>query len=318
MKIKEGDIFIAKLERDFFGAFKVLQIGKLSITEDDDLLMVAVFDFVSKEKPKLKELEDAKILFQEKLNQSYWNIRFISSDEKYNNLKSYEYLGNLPSSEFEKNIDFELGDNGKYDIGLSGDMHPNHTNQAFLEWRWRNEREDYDKEIAERNEASRIAREAYRRRAMKPKKMLDDQQFWEVIDKIDWKKEEDEERMQPAIDFLSKLKVAEIKQFQENLTFKLFQLDTKEHAKNIGEESYVNEETHFSVDYFLYVRCCVLANGKAFFEDALSNPKEMPKDLDFEALLYIAEEAYEKRINKELDYETGCDYETYSNIKGWE
>jgi len=34
-------------------------------------------------------------------------------------------------------------------------------------------------------------------------------------------------------------------------------------------------------------------------------------------LLYIAEEAYEKRMNKELEYETGCDYETFSNYKGW-
>ncbi|SDY10291.1 hypothetical protein SAMN05444411_1258, partial [Lutibacter oricola] len=25
-----------------------------------------------------------------------------------------------------------------------------------------------------------------------------------------------------------------------------------------------------------------------------------------------------KRMNKELEYDTGCDYETFSNIKGWE
>ena len=43
----------------------------------------------------------------------------------------------------------------------------------------------------------------------------------------------------------------------------------------------------------------------------------MPKDMDFEPLLYIAEEAYEKRMSKKLEYETGCDYETFSNYKGW-
>ncbi|HBK71955.1 MAG TPA: hypothetical protein DDZ39_09925 [Flavobacteriaceae bacterium] len=153
---------------------------------------------------------------------------------------------------------------------------------------------------------------------MKPKKMLDDNLFWEVINKIDWTKQDDEDRMNLAIEFLSKKKVSEIKQFQENLSYKLYQLDTKEHAKNIGEESFKNEETHFSVDYFLYVRCCVIANGKEVFENTLNNSKQMPKDLDFEPLIYLAEQAYEKRMNKELEYDTGCDYETYSNIKGWE
>ena len=317
MGIKAGDIYIAKLERGFYGAFKVLQIGKLSKIKDDDLLMVAVLDFISEEKPTLNALVDSKILFQEKFNQNYWNIHFVSSNEKYNNLKSYEYLGNIPSSEFEKSIDFELGDDGAYHIGLSGDMHQNYPNQAFLEWRWRNEREQYENEIAVRKEESRLARERHRRRSMKPKKMLNDTLFWEIIAKIDWKKEDDEERMRPAIEFLTMKKVSEIKQFQENLTYKLFQLDTKEHAKNIGEESFVNNDTFFSVDYFLYVRCCVIANGKTVFENTLNNPIEMPKDLDFEALLYLANEAYEKRMHKKLDYETGCDYETYSNLKGW-
>src|SRR5690606_31774209 len=109
--------------------------------------------------------------------------------------------------------------------------------------------------------------------------------FWEIIKLIDWTKEEDEERTKPAIDFLSKKKVSEIKQFQENLSYKLYQLDTKEHAQNIGEESYKNEETHFSVDYFLYVRCCVIANGKKVFENTLRNPKKMPKNIEFESLL---------------------------------
>ena len=97
----------------------------------------------------------------------------------------------------------------------------------------------------------------------------------------------------------------------------MYLLDTKEHAENIGEDSFKNDESNFSVDYFLYVRCCVVANGKEYFESTLKNPKEMPKDMDFEPLLYIAEEAYEQKMNRELDYETGCDYETFSNYKGW-
>ncbi|MBJ2175732.1 DUF4240 domain-containing protein [Aureibaculum sp. A20] len=318
MKVKEGDIFIAKLERDFFGAFKILQINKLKNFGEDDKLLVGVLDFVSKNKPQLPELKDCTLLYQEKFSQNYWNVKFLSSDSKYNELDKYEYLGNLPINDFEKSIPFKLGDKSEYHIGLAGSMHSNYPNQAFLEWRWRNEREAYEKEFKERKEASRIAQEAYRKRKMKPKKMIDDILFWEIISKIDWTKEGDEERMHPAIDFLAKRKVSEIKQFQENFSFKLYLLDTKEHAKNIGEESYVDKDSFFSVDYFLYVRCCVVANGKTYYEDALNNPVEMPKNLDFEALLYLAQEAYEQKMNKELNYETGCDYETFSNIKGWE
>lgn len=77
------------------------------------------------------------------------------------------------------------------------------------------------------------------------------------------------------------------------------------------------KENNLKAANFLYVRCCVVANGEDFFERVLNHPKEMPKDMDYEPILYLAEEAYEQRMNKELDYETGCDYETFSNHKGW-
>ena len=196
-------------------------------------------------------------------------------------------------------------------------MESDYGKTAFYEWRWVNENEEFKKEVEIENEKARLAREEYRKQSMKPKKMLDDNMFWEVIGKIDWTKESDRERMQPAIDFLAKTKVSEIKKFQESLTYKLYLLDTKEHAENIGEDSFKDDDSYFSVDNFLYVRCCVIANGQEYFESVLKNPKDMPKNMDFEPLLYIAEEAYEKRMNKELEYETGCDYETFSNYKGW-
>jgi len=53
----------------------------------------------------------------------------------------------------------------------------------------------------------------------------------------------------------------------------LFLLDTKENAENIGEFSFKNEGEHFSIDYFLYVRYCVIANGKKLFESKTINKK---------------------------------------------
>ncbi len=324
MQIKEGDIFITKLERNFYGAFKILKRGKSFFDEiDDDLFMIAVLDYVDIKKPKItdKQLDNILICNRFFLDNELC-VNFFTANPKYNDFcEDYEYLGNKSLTDFEQSIEFKLGDgsNIKKGMPLVGTFEPYIPNNAFLEWRWKNEQEEFKKESAEQEEKSKIAREEYRKRSMKPKKMLVDSEFWEVIEKINWKSDDNEERIKPAIEFLANKKVSEIKQFQENLAYKLYQLDTKEHAKNIGEYAYKenDEDSYFSVDNFLYVRCCVIANGKKYFEKALNNPKKMPRDIDFEPLLYIAEQAYELRMNKDFEYETGCDYETFSNYKGW-
>lgn len=322
MTLKEGDIFITELERDFFGAFKVIKIGKSFFEEiDGDLMMLGVLNYVDKKKPELDDERLNQVLCCNRFFFSNeYSIDFYTNNPKFNDLSKFEYLGNNPMTEFEKSIEFKLGDGRsglKGGFPLVGLMDSDFGKTAFLEWRWENEKEEFKKEVEIENAKARLAREEYRKQSMKPKKMLDDKVFWEVIEKIDWTKEDDRERMQPAIDYLAKRKVSEIKQFQESLTYKLYLLDTKEHAENIGEDSFKDDDSYFSVDNFLYVRCCVIANGQEYFESVLKNPKNMPKDMDFEPLLYMAEEAYEKRMNKELEYETGCDYETFSNYKGW-
>lgn len=114
------------------------------------------------------------------------------------------------------------------------------------------------------------------------------------------------------------MSVKDIKEFEEALSYKLYLLDTKEHAKNIGEYSY-DEETqdYFSADLFLYFRCSVITEGKECFELTIKNPQNMPKDNSFEPLLSLASEAYQRRTGKEFEYLTGCDYETFSNDAGW-
>jgi predicted DNA-binding WGR domain protein len=128
----------------------------------------------------------------------------------------------------------------------------------------------------------------------------------------------DEDVLKPAINKLVKMTIDDIYKFAEILAEKLYSLDGIEYAKNIGEFSYKNETTHFSNDYFLYVRCCVVANGKDFFYQVLQNPTSMPKDMDFEALLYLPDEAYNKKTKTEdYHYQTKFSFETYSNKEGW-
>lgn len=143
---------------------------------------------------------------------------------------------------------------------------------------------------------------------------MNDDLFWKIIDMFDWNSED---VTRSAVNFLSELDIKAIEGFDELLAKKLYALDTKTHAKHIGEGSFVEGE-YFSDDWFLYVRCAAVANGKDFYEYALKNPEDMPKDIDYEDLLYIAGNAYRMKTGKEFEFSASVSYETASNLDGWE
>jgi len=149
-----------------------------------------------------------------------------------------------------------------------------------------------------------------------PGPMMSEHTFWKIISMFHWNKKNSDEILEPAIKYLSSLKSIHIARFQETLAYKLYMLDTREHAKNLGAHSY-REGLYFSVDWFLYVRCYVVARGQAFYNEVLNNPKKMPEDSEFEEMLYMANAAYKRRKHKDLNRETLLDYETYSNQDGW-
>jgi len=148
--------------------------------------------------------------------------------------------------------------------------------------------------------------------------VMDEKEFWNIISMFDWKHEgNDDKVIKKAINYLSKKTNEDIYKFYEILSKLLYDLDGIEYAKNIGEDSYIEEDSPFSVDWFLYTRCVVVANGRGYYYEVMNNPKEMPKDMEFEALLYIAQEAYEKKNNDEFDYVAEYDFETFSNKNKW-
>lgn len=143
--------------------------------------------------------------------------------------------------------------------------------------------------------------------------------FWHVISLLDWSQEEDDDEaiLEPAIAYLSTLDEASIYRFQDILSEKLFELDKRVYAENLGPNA-PKKNGAFSSDYFLYARACVVANGKAYFEAVLADPAQMPKEYTFEPLLYLAEEAYERKTGKPFDYFPTVSYETFSNPEGWD
>ena len=148
---------------------------------------------------------------------------------------------------------------------------------------------------------------------------MNEKEFWRIIGLLNWKKAGDDDAvMKPSVKELAKRGIEEISAFEEMLSQKLYALDTKVHAQNIGEYAYVDADHHFSVDWFLYARCCVVANGSDLYATVLKDSKQFPKDMEFEALLGLASAAYEAKTGKECEgFDTSVSYETFSNRAAW-
>lgn len=148
----------------------------------------------------------------------------------------------------------------------------------------------------------------------KSKEILSEDEFWNIIELLDWSKEGDDAAViEPVITKLASLPVSFIYQFADKFAEKLYRLDTKAHADYYNKD----EKDFISVDDFLYVRVCVVANGRAFYENIILHPDQM-FDLSFEALLYVAWEAYERKTGRKFDYIPAYNFETFSNKAGWQ
>jgi hypothetical protein len=147
-----------------------------------------------------------------------------------------------------------------------------------------------------------------------PEGLLSDTQFWQIIDLLDWSKKDYKAILAPAVAALAKMDRANIYLFKDKMSEKLYALDTKAHAKAYLEKE---EDSYLSADYFLYVRCAVIAEGKSYYEKVVKKPSEMPSDIDFEPLLSLADEAYTLKTGKEFNYPPLFNYETHQNQEGW-
>jgi Protein of unknown function (DUF4240) len=144
--------------------------------------------------------------------------------------------------------------------------------------------------------------------------IFSDTDFWHIISLFDWSKKESAEIMAPAIKKLAAMPVVNIYLFADKLAEKLHQLDTRAHGKAYLKNE---DDNYLSVDDFLYIRCAVVAEGKAYFDKVLQNPSEFPADLSFEPILNLPDQAYELKTGRTFEYAPTVSYETYSNTKAW-
>ena len=67
----------------------------------------------------------------------------------------------------------------------------------------------------------------------------------------------------------------------------------------------------------MYSRCTVVASGEVAYKTVLEDPSQMPVDVDFEPLLYIASDAYTLKTGKSFEYLPTFSIETYANKESW-
>jgi len=142
--------------------------------------------------------------------------------------------------------------------------------------------------------------------------MLDESKFWALIGLIDWKQKETKQALQATIKALAAENEAIIYKFSERLAYFLHQLDGPAYTKSLKAD-----ELGFSADTFLYARCLAVAKGEKFYKKVLAKPENMPISEDFEALLYVAEEAFQQKTGKAYQYVPTTNYESFFNQKLW-
>lgn len=144
--------------------------------------------------------------------------------------------------------------------------------------------------------------------------------FWAIIALFDWDETGDDEAvLQPAADALAARPVEDIFGFTDLLAQYLFALDTREHARYayLGELDPDNGDDYISSDDFLYMRCAVVANGRDFTASVIADPTQMPSDVEFESLVYLADVAYEEKVGEVYEHDSDVSYESFSNAEGW-
>lgn len=149
---------------------------------------------------------------------------------------------------------------------------------------------------------------------------MDEELFWEIIALFNWKKLGDDDAvMLPALKRLAALPVKDIFAFDNILAEKLYQLDGAKYADACYPvKTLIGGKPYISVDDFLYCRCVIIVNGPAYYERILQNPEGWPVDSEFESVLYLAANAYERKTKgEEYPHVSEPSFETYSNLAGW-
>ena len=193
--LNPGDVFVAMLPDGRYVAVRVLRtVGRSSL--------VCTSPYLGAERPLLDDPLLRETVVQERF--------FFERQPAREWLKgapptTFEFLGNIPPTKSEAEMECSL---------YGGKWAESSGREAFLEWRWLHDRAAFEEEVRKRKEEF----ERRRRLPQKPKKMLPEEEFWSIIDLLDWKHQGNNKKvLAPAIKALAARPKAEICQFQNVL-----------------------------------------------------------------------------------------------------
>jgi hypothetical protein len=144
-------------------------------------------------------------------------------------------------------------------------------------------------------------------------KMMDENQFWSIIE-------------------TTKTSSEDLEEFEENLSKTLFKLSANEIIEFYLREQKLRFDSYnsdlwcaayimnggCSDDAFEYFRCWLIAQGKDVFYKALKNPDTLvelyspeEEEYDFEGFMYLTSDSFEKKTGKDID--DYVDYEQFTS-----
>jgi len=183
---------------------------------------------------------------------------------------------------------------------------------------------DYDStEIAVENEISIIDDEPFDISEI----VADESLFWDIISSLNithtigyegfWQRDY-YLVIPPLVTILSSLSDREIFIFHETLSTLLFNIDSYELAYESAE---LAGRDWVSGSSFLFARAAVIVNGEEHYNQVLRGEVPINDDLWFEAILYVAMEAWGLKHGRdwfEFPFFASVSFETGSNIELWE
>lgn len=311
---RQGDIFITKLERNFYGAIRILKHDvPIGFLNGESAYLIQICNYVDQKQPKINDVRLLQALVQSRFHHKQAPcIAYFGGSLSRDNLF---YLDNIPLTASEHHLVYKIENDPKSDFDYRGIISDRIGWEAFMEWRWQNEKlELLNEEIMNRQNAVVQLQDRERRDEI----VMSEDSFWKIFLLFDWRKGEDQEIIEPVVRYLAGRSVYEIRNFADILSHKLYLLDTKRHAENMGKHSYSDKSKIFSVESFLERRCLIVARGKILYNEILNDPLKMPQSNGFIALLDIVPQAYYRKVGKPFIYHTPYSYETFSNREAWD
>lgn len=309
--MREGDIFSIPLPDGRFGAVRVLRANGVFEPFPKPFHLLAVTEYLDNEPPSPDDPRLRCILHENRLSRDGRPCIGLYCGEFP---ETAIYAGNVPLLPLERHYDFFRGNGTDGGYPICGRIPSDIGRNVLDEWRWEHDREAF---LAERERMrAEAAENAKRGKPGKPKNLMDDGRFWEIISLLNLEAGE-EDPLEKVAERLAREKVSDIRAFEERLALALHRLDTRDHAMHTGESAYDPRAAYFPADTFLYARCAAVAGGRDLYEAALADPAQMPKNAEFKSLLYLSAIAYERRTGRAFDHVPATDYKTFANEDGW-